>query len=544
MLKILKHGVLLFVFCFIAFSSSLFAGYDGTELNENLNASPTPDHIVLTWTDDPKTTQTITWRSSTAVNSTEVKYREAEDTKAGFLTEKAAAKKFSAVTGDKPGSFNIFSITLKNLKPDTRYVYTVGTGQESTFSTGVKDGEPFMFFVFGDSQGGGKEPVFLPWHETVTKAYSRHPAAKFMINMGDLTETGMSYMHWNNWFEAAKGVLDRIPEMPVTGNHEGVGDTAAANSSKPLYFIEQLPVFQNGPGELKGETYSYDYGNVHITVLDSEEVYGKEETAKSQLAWLEKDLASTNKTWKLVLFHRAPYYNKAARPNEAVKNMLCPIIDRYHVDVVFNGHDHGVARTYPIHAEKLYSSPKDGTIYYTTGRSGNSTYNDLAKKFWDAFFFDPQDQPCYQTVQVKTNVLTINSYKQDGTLLDSYSIDKENDAKSTPSLLPARYNVAHFAVYGELPPLAASGNSAPARKVDEKWFVNAKIFMGSIGGGAVMEAQKVELFYEGRNFKVPPEKTFIIKEKKLSFVSVDVIKQFVGFDYYYDEGLNLLVFTK
>ncbi len=533
--------------CVFIVPGLLASNYDGTQINDNLNAASVPDHVVLTWTGDPGSSQTITWRSAAAINSGEVQYREAENSKAGYLSEKAAVKKFSTVTGDKPGSFNIFSVTLKGLKPDTRYVYRVisGTvpGQENSFSTGVTENEPFTFLIFGDSQSGDNNPIFSPWHETVAKAYAAHPEARFMINMGDLTETGMSYIHWDNWFSAAKDVLSRIPEMPIIGNHESVGETTAANSAKPLYYLEQFPLFQNGPKDLKGEAYSYDYGNLHITVLNSEEVYSKDEVSRSQLNWLEQDLAASNKTWKLVFFHRAPFYNRAARSNEMVKKTFCPIIDKYHVDVVFNGHEHGIARTYPIRQEKMYSTPKDGTVYYTTGRSGNSVYNDLTKKFWDAFFYDPQDQPCYETVQVNKNTLTINAYKQDGTLIDSYTIDKENNAKSSLTPAPARYEVTHFVIYGDLFTGPAAGNARTAKKVDDKWFVNAKVFMGSIGGGAALSSQKVELFYETRSLKVPPEKVEIT-EKKIVYIPVDLIKQFVGFDYYYDEALNVLFFTK
>ncbi len=545
--KFAKQFLLQFVLCLLILAGVLKADFDSPAINENLNATLSPDHIVLSWTGDPKTTQTITWRSSTAVNSGEVRYREADDLKSVFLSEKASVRKFSTVTGDKQGSFNIFTVTLKNLKPDTRYVYKVfsGTmpGQEGSFSTGIAEKKPFSFLVFGDSQSESKIPDYSPWHENVTKAYATHNEAKFMINMGDLTQQGMSYPHWNNWLEAAKGVIDMIPEMPVIGNHDGVGEAPAANSFIPVYLMEQLPVPQNGPKEIKGQAYSYDYGNSHIVVLNSEQVYGTEEAAHSQLNWLEADLAATSKTWKLVFFHRAPYYNRPSRTNEAVKKTFCPIFDKYHVDVVFNGHEHGVARTYPIRQGKLYSSPKDGTVYYTTGRGGGDYYSDLSKKVWDAFFYDPQDQPCYQAVEVKNNTLTIKAYKQDGTLLDNYSIDKENSANSTFALLPGRYGVAHFVVYGELPSGQAAGNVSTAKKIDDKWFVNAKVFMGFIGGGAVLNSQKVELFYDPRSLKVPTEKV-VITEKKVAYVSVEVIKQFLGFDYYYDEDLNLLFFTK
>ena len=37
-------------------------------------AAPTPDHVTLTWTQDPKTTQTISWRTDTATTGGQVRF--------------------------------------------------------------------------------------------------------------------------------------------------------------------------------------------------------------------------------------------------------------------------------------------------------------------------------------------------------------------------------------------------------------------------------------------------------------------------------------
>lgn len=184
--------------------------------------------------------------------------------------------------------------------------------------------------------------------------------------------------------------------MPVQGNHETYNP--AGHSSKPAFYLSQFVLPQNGPKGLKGQTYSLDYDNAHIVILDSQE---EEEHSiggdilKPQKTWLGRDLASTDKTWKLVFFHKTPYYNKATRTNEDIKATFGPIFDKYHVDVVFNGHDHCVARTYSIYNDSLVDSPAKGTVYYVTGRSGNNYSNDLSQKVWDNFFYNPQDQPNY-----------------------------------------------------------------------------------------------------------------------------------------------------
>jgi len=49
--------------------------YNGTSIDANLNATATPEHIALSWTGDPTTTQTITWRTISSDTKNKVQYR-------------------------------------------------------------------------------------------------------------------------------------------------------------------------------------------------------------------------------------------------------------------------------------------------------------------------------------------------------------------------------------------------------------------------------------------------------------------------------------
>ena len=99
---------------------------------------------------------------------------------------------------------------------------------------------------------------------------------------------------------------------------------------------------------------------------------------KAQRAWLESDLAASHAPWKIVAFHRTVYTFKSGRNTADLRAALVPILDKYHVDVVLNGHDHGIAWTVPMKGGEAVSSPSQGTIYLTAGRSGTKTYSDLS----------------------------------------------------------------------------------------------------------------------------------------------------------------------
>ncbi len=243
--------------------------------------------------------------------------------------------------------------------------------------------------VFSNSQSGKpNNPDYGKFDTTIHKAYSANPDSRFFINMGDLVEVGGYYNHWEKWFEATNGIINKLSFMPVEGNHETYTDSTEKASSKPFNFIRLFKVPQNGPDGLKGQVYSYDYGNAHISVWDSqiEEEKFDSTKIKNEAKWLNDDLRNTDKKWKIVMFHKTPYYNKSIRSNDKLKDIIQPVIDQNHVDIVINGHDHGISWTYPIKDDKVVEKPSQGTIYYITGRSGGKIYHDLKSKVWDAFF--------------------------------------------------------------------------------------------------------------------------------------------------------------
>ncbi len=189
--------------------------------------SKTPDHVTLTWTQDPSTTQTITWRTSTTVNQgmVQVSLNQYDFNLPNPISTWTVPAEAHTLAADR-GRMNIFSATATGLIPGLSYYYRVGDGQNwsvvSSFTTEEKSGaENYRFLIFGDSPSGETfNPDYGPWKNTLQNAFNANPDVKFFINVGDLVETGQAYTHWNNWFNAAEGVINRIPAMPVQGNHE------------------------------------------------------------------------------------------------------------------------------------------------------------------------------------------------------------------------------------------------------------------------------------------------------------------------------------
>ncbi|MEN6566050.1 MAG: metallophosphoesterase family protein [Veillonellales bacterium] len=409
--------------CFlVAALVCLLAGYFPSVLLAEPLGTAAPDHITLTWEGDPRTTETISWRTDADTVAGQVEF--VPSTAAGFHSAavrriEAGVESFSTNMGD----MKLHSVTLTGLKPAASYLYRVGSGEiwsePHSFTTAAVAVSRFKFLIFGDSQSGD----YGIWQTTIHQAYQANQDAAFFINMGDLVDVGQDYSQWNGWFDAAQGVIDTIPAMPLTGNHEMY--TPEHQFSLPLYFTTQFKLPLNGPAEMKRQVYSFDYGNVHFVMLDSQAGEEREflpTMLDSQKAWLEQDLAATDKPWKLVFLHRPPYSNKETEDNAGIREAFVPVLDQYHADIVFSGHDHVYARTYPLRGGEVVDSTAQGTIYAATGRSGTKTYKKRFAQDWNEFFYNPLEEPNYLTVEVQGDTLNVQAFSQSGELIDSWTV--------------------------------------------------------------------------------------------------------------------------
>ena len=392
-------------------------------------AAPVPEQIVLTWSEEPAATQTISWKMDSEAGLVQYGEAAARPAAAGALRTIAAQ---AAVLSTNLGEVKQFSAVLRQLRPGVRYAYRVGDGVNwstwRTFRTAPYQPAKLKFLVFGDSQSLN----YQVWGHTLQKAFQANPDAAFLVNMGDLVDVGQDYGQWKSWLQAGQGVIDSIPVVPVVGNHETY--TPNRTYSLPQLFAAQLPLPHNGPTELRGQVYSLEYGDVHLAVLDSQ--MGEERAFVPysiflQQEWLKKDLAHSRKPWNIVLTHRPFYGNRKAKDAEVLRKAFVPILQAAKVDVVFTAHEHVYARSVPLDGQG-HGFP--GTIHVATGRSGTKTYPDPAQQVWNENFYNPLDEPNYLTVEVGRNVLLVKVFKVSGALLDMWSLHKLRPAANQYSI--------------------------------------------------------------------------------------------------------------
>ena len=383
--------------------------------NTLYTSSTKPDQILLTWSGDPKTTQTIQWRSGPSVSKGQVQWVKKSQYNrfqpAKPKVTKATSSKLEQITLLNDPLIHRHTATLTGLDPGTTYLYSVGNGSDdgwsemAEFTTAPGRIRPFSFVYMGDAQNGLDH-----WSSLVQNAFRQRPDAAFYVMAGDLVDRGNERDVWDSLFHNARGIYDRRPMIPAIGNHEVQG-------GHPGMYLELFDLPRNGPEKLEPErAYTFKYSNAEFFVLDSNLM------PDTQTAWLEKTLAASTATWKFAVYHHPAYSSKPERDNPNIRDLWTPLFDKYHVDMALQGHDHAYLRTYPMKGQKKANSTAEGTVYIVSV-SGTKYYEQDPREYTE---FGMTNVSTFQVldIQISGNRLVYRSYDTDGKLRDNLIIEK------------------------------------------------------------------------------------------------------------------------
>jgi 3',5'-cyclic AMP phosphodiesterase CpdA len=180
--------------------------------------SPLPDRVVLTWSDDPTTTQSVSWRTDVSVKRGVAELALARDSGRAMEGDTYAARTEAFVSN--LGEAHQHRVTFTGLAPDTLYAYRVGDGANWSewfhFRTARKEAAAFTFVYFGDAQN----EIKTHWSRVFREAFREAPRAAFTLHAGDLVNRAESDAEWGEWFGAPAWVNGTIPVVATPGNHE------------------------------------------------------------------------------------------------------------------------------------------------------------------------------------------------------------------------------------------------------------------------------------------------------------------------------------
>lgn len=369
-------------------------------VDQRRRASIGPEHIHLAVGHDP-TQMTVSWVSYEDSPMPSLHYG---TTKALEFKTKPTTKQFemSTIPRNTTGGFVgyksglIRHMQLTDLKADTLYYYQI---EESSvlsellsFTTLPEVGAssyPVNFIAMGDL--GQTEDSRM----TVARALL-DSNAHMILHAGDMSYADCDLTRWETYFTMIEPLAQTLPWMVIPGNHEIEPNNLTGNIMDPYKNFFQLPeaaptidtttYYQTDDQEgwdctPSAFTGAFDFGNSFYTTKQGpaqifflNSYTGTNETTH-QYQWLEKELQAVDRSvtpWVIALWHSPWYNSNTDHQGEfntlAMRESMEPLMLKYGVNIVLNGHVHAYERTFPVALDLVDAS---GIVYIKIGDGGN-----------------------------------------------------------------------------------------------------------------------------------------------------------------------------
>lgn len=277
----------------------------------------------------------------------------------------------------------VYTAVIEGLEPATEYAYTItGDGEvaAASFTTLPESPEHLHLLTLSDSH--------LFHNSAFFKKVVAQEAPEFILHGGDIS-FGTGYQHdqyQDNWFHKIPELLARVPAYYIHGNHDD-GPFYDA-----FFTATQGRTVHTADG---GNTFSFDYGPAHFTLIDSNpwglfemnavnsEMPLDRETRKridDTLKWIEEDLtspAAKKAKWRILMMHHPytdPFNNR----------YIVPIAERCKAQLVLGGHLHYYIKSVSVDpkvgARTVYiceGSAQDPEAEYTPAREEKRLFSEF-----------------------------------------------------------------------------------------------------------------------------------------------------------------------
>jgi hypothetical protein len=397
-----------------------------------------------------------------------------------------------AVAGIEP--HRVYRATLSELVPGGLFRYQVSLSGQPVFTCegrATKSAkQAYRFVAFGDCGAGSNEQKPLAYRAFLSQPDFVLIPGDIVYEHGLISEYREKFWPVYNTFEATDSgapLLCSTPFIAAPGNHDI--DTRNLDRFPDalayyLYWDQPLngPLGQEGsafvpplvaseanrhaftqaagPSYPRMSNFSFDYGNAHWTILDSNPYVDWTDRALKE--WVETDLAvAQNATWRFVVFHHPGFNSSRAHYAQQQMRLLAPVFEAGKVDVVWSGHVHNYQRSFPLRfvpdgsgttlvggresktvrgrvvngqwtLDKSFDGRTDttpeGVIYVITGAGGQKLYNpeqqddpDSWQKFTDKFISKVHS---LTVADVEGKTLTVRQVGAEGQELDRFTVTK------------------------------------------------------------------------------------------------------------------------
>ncbi len=384
---------------------------------EGNSLSDYPDRIMLNLSGDPATERVITWRTSARIGKSYAQYAIAGSyvpDSSEILQVKGEV--FNRHPGLKP--YKNHRVTLSGLKPSTRYLYRVGNGTKWSewiqFTTASKDNLPFSFLYLGDLQNSIRSDC--SW--VVRQAYSHFLESHFILFTGDLVNKTIN-RDWQEFYNTGRWIFSSKPSLATPGNHEfrdwGIIKNFPGHWNQFFYFP------QNGPEKFRNRMYYIDYQGVRFISLDSYSLINFDKHEQEILNWLTETLQNNTSKWTVLMTHYPVFSCTHGRNNPGLRQKLLPIIEKFGIDLVLQGHDHTYCRG-RNQSEKVEIDKSPVYVVSVAGPKANTinplTWADRAGS----------KMQLYQHIRFSGDSLIYSSWTANQKLFDAFTLIKNRNS--------------------------------------------------------------------------------------------------------------------
>ncbi|MFA6107973.1 MAG: metallophosphoesterase family protein [Candidatus Latescibacterota bacterium] len=308
-------------------------------------------------------------------------------------------------------------LELSGLEPGRLYLYqvrsTLPTGETVESEThplqaAAPPGTPFSFAVTSETGGYGDVEI-----DRRVFAQIRRFRPDFLLVVGDAVQNGSRYEDWDRYFFGpGRELLASTPFYLCLGNHE---EHAA--------WFHRFTAYPE-----PGSYYAFDWGDAHFVALDSTALVeyrdGRPEAIQPfgpgcpQYEFLEADLAATAAAWKIAFFHYPPYVSGDYQVEQM--RAVCPVLERFGVDLVFNSHTIVYERSHPLRNGRV--DPDGGIVYVVAGGAGAMPEWLHPKRAWHTA--QSLAVPHFVQVAVAASTLELHAFDEHGHLFDSLHLHR------------------------------------------------------------------------------------------------------------------------
>jgi hypothetical protein len=298
------------------------------------------------------------------------------------------------------GSDHQHKYNITGLTPGTHYYYRVTAGSNNWtgnfYAAPASSATSVKFFMYGDTRtnGGSNNTVC----GQMISAYNSDAAYQTMVlHSGDWVESNSESTWTSQWYNYSwtniVNATANMPFMGCIGNHESNG--SVFEKYHPYSFVAA-----------PADYFSFDYGPVHIAVVDQ---YTSYTSGSAQYNWLVNDLSSTSKQWKIIVLHEPGWSCGGGHSNNTtVQNTIQPLCTQYGVDIVVAGHNHYYSRAVVSGVHHLTDGGGGAPLYTPSSGANIVTYTKTI---------------CVSKVAISGNSMTCTTVNGSGSVIDTFTVN-------------------------------------------------------------------------------------------------------------------------